>query len=189
MFLKIFRNISCVRAARNGVVASFYHGRATSRQDTMLLPQCALVLPGHTERSTLYREGCAGMNSTDIIPDLHRHGAWKYHTVACTSQLRSHPGQIICQVLHTSISEVDTRPVPAVCAGPHLCHVQQDKHLVTLQQRYVTAGGAEAHVYHLTVLAEPLGGQALLQRFLAPLRHLHGFDVIHVDLQSRYVGE
>ena len=33
MFLKIFRNISCVRAARNGV-AAFRQGRATS-QDTM----------------------------------------------------------------------------------------------------------------------------------------------------------
>ena len=44
MFLKIFRNISCVRAARNNV-ATFWYGRATS-QDTMLLPQCVLVFPG-----------------------------------------------------------------------------------------------------------------------------------------------
>ena len=42
--LKIFRNISCARAARNNV-AAFWHGRATS-QDTMLPPQCVLVLPG-----------------------------------------------------------------------------------------------------------------------------------------------
>ena len=34
MFLKIFRNISCVRAARNNV-ATICHGRATS-QDTKL---------------------------------------------------------------------------------------------------------------------------------------------------------
>ena len=46
MFLKILRNISCVRAARNNVVA-FCQGRATS-QDTMLPPQCVLVLPGPT---------------------------------------------------------------------------------------------------------------------------------------------
>ena len=37
MFLKIFRNTSCVRAARNNVTA-FCHGRATW-QDTMLPPQ------------------------------------------------------------------------------------------------------------------------------------------------------
>ena len=43
LFLEIFRNISCVRAARNNV-AAFCHGRATSK-DTMLPPQCALVLP------------------------------------------------------------------------------------------------------------------------------------------------
>ena len=44
MFLNIFRNISCVRAARN-TVATFCHGRATS-QDTMCPPQYVLVLPG-----------------------------------------------------------------------------------------------------------------------------------------------
>ena len=43
MFLKIFRNISCVSTARNNV-AAFCHGRATL-QDTMLLPPCFLVLP------------------------------------------------------------------------------------------------------------------------------------------------
>ena len=43
MFLKIFRNISCVSTAHNNV-AAFCHGRATL-QDTMLLPPCFLVLP------------------------------------------------------------------------------------------------------------------------------------------------
>ena len=47
MFLRIFRNICCVRAARNNVVA-FCRGRATS-QDTMLPPRCVLVLPGPKE--------------------------------------------------------------------------------------------------------------------------------------------
>ena len=44
MFLKIFRNFSCVRAASNNV-AAFCQRRATS-QDTMLPPQCGVVLPG-----------------------------------------------------------------------------------------------------------------------------------------------
>ena len=44
MFLKISRNISCVRAACNNV-AAFCHEGATS-SDTMLPPQCVLVLPG-----------------------------------------------------------------------------------------------------------------------------------------------
>ena len=45
MFLKIFRNISCVRGARNNV-AAFCHGRPATSQDTMLPPQCVLVLLG-----------------------------------------------------------------------------------------------------------------------------------------------
>ena len=46
-FLKIFRNVSCVRAARNNV-AAFCQERATS-QYTMLPPQCVLDLQGlHT---------------------------------------------------------------------------------------------------------------------------------------------
>ena len=54
MFLKIFRNISCVRAARNNV-ASFCHGRATS-QGTMLLPQCVLVLPRPKFHNVFFEE-------------------------------------------------------------------------------------------------------------------------------------
>ena len=42
-----FRNISCVRPARNNV-AAFWHGWATS-QTTMLPPECVLVLPGPDE--------------------------------------------------------------------------------------------------------------------------------------------
>ena len=44
MFLINFRNISCVRAARNDV-AAFWREAATS-EDTMLPPQCARVFPG-----------------------------------------------------------------------------------------------------------------------------------------------
>ena len=45
IFLKIFRNTSCVRAVRNNV-ATFRHGRAATSWDTILLSQCVVVLLG-----------------------------------------------------------------------------------------------------------------------------------------------
>ena len=64
MFLKIFRNISCVRAARNSV-ASFCHGRATSQDVAPTMPRFVraslqfVARPLCLGRSVMHCELCA----------------------------------------------------------------------------------------------------------------------------------